>query len=356
MLGNKQFELSNHLGNVLTTVSDRKIPHTSDNITIDYYTSDITSAQDYYAGGMLMPGRNFSSNSYRFGFNGKLKDNEITGVDGASYDFGARIYDSRVGRWLSLDPSMKKYPHLSPYNAFENNPIYFKDPDGKDAEYAVDEKTKTITIKSTIYITGQGATKAKASEIQKDIMQAWGGSKGFEYKDSKGNVYTMKFDVKVVNEQSQIDNKKTFNFVRLHDKIDRSFVSEDGWTGQWKNNDNGDRLYAHEFGHLVGVDDQYYEAECNDNLTIALEQSYGTDPRNVNNYSGTDNNDIMGKAATYDPKNAKVNSKTIQAIGDFITGQKNNTGTINGGSQFQNNDNKENQIETETGCELKQSK
>ena len=51
MLGNKQFELSNHLGNVLTTVSDRKIPHTSDNITIDYYTSDITSAQDYYAFG-----------------------------------------------------------------------------------------------------------------------------------------------------------------------------------------------------------------------------------------------------------------------------------------------------------------
>lgn len=47
-------------------------------------------------------------------------------------DFGARIYDSRVGRWLSLDPLQKKYPSLSPYNFAANSPLYFVDVDGKD--------------------------------------------------------------------------------------------------------------------------------------------------------------------------------------------------------------------------------
>ncbi|MEI6765621.1 MAG: hypothetical protein WCM76_08265 [Bacteroidota bacterium] len=50
---------------------------------------------------MLMQKRSSSSNSYRFGFNGQEKDDEITGVTGSDYDFGARIYDARVGRWMS---------------------------------------------------------------------------------------------------------------------------------------------------------------------------------------------------------------------------------------------------------------
>jgi hypothetical protein len=55
--GNKFFELANHLGNVLVTVSDKKIGvDANSDGTIDYYTADVISAQDYYPGGMLMPG------------------------------------------------------------------------------------------------------------------------------------------------------------------------------------------------------------------------------------------------------------------------------------------------------------
>jgi hypothetical protein len=42
--GEKFFEWSNHLGNVLATVSDRKIAHSSDSSMIDYYTADVISA------------------------------------------------------------------------------------------------------------------------------------------------------------------------------------------------------------------------------------------------------------------------------------------------------------------------
>jgi len=59
------------------------------------------------------------------------KDDEINGATGTSYDFGARLLDPRVGRWLSLDPLAQKYADLSPYAFVGNTPIMAKDPDGK---------------------------------------------------------------------------------------------------------------------------------------------------------------------------------------------------------------------------------
>ena len=94
---------------------------------------------------------NFSSafdDGYRFGFNGKEKDTEFSNE---SYDFGARIYDGRVARWLSVDPLAGKYPEMSGYSAFAANPIMFIDPGGETLrvhfsyETEVDGKKKTVT-------------------------------------------------------------------------------------------------------------------------------------------------------------------------------------------------------------------
>ena len=113
------FELSNHLGNVLATVSDKKIGHDAGNGTIDYYTADVISAQDYYPFGMGMPGRTFNSSLYRYGFQKQEIDRELYG---GAVSFKYRIEDPRIGRFLSVDPLMKKYPHNSPY-AFAENKI-----------------------------------------------------------------------------------------------------------------------------------------------------------------------------------------------------------------------------------------
>jgi RHS repeat-associated protein len=77
-----------------------------------------------------MLSRSFNAPEYKYGFNGKEKDDEIN-VGGGSYDFGARIYDSRLGRWLSIDPLQAKYPDLSTYNFVANNPLRFQDPTGE---------------------------------------------------------------------------------------------------------------------------------------------------------------------------------------------------------------------------------
>ena len=71
---------------------------------------------------------------YRYGFNGMEKDDEVNGVTGSSYTTEFRQYDSRLARWLSLDPLMAKYPHQSPYVAFNNNPIFFADPTGLEGD------------------------------------------------------------------------------------------------------------------------------------------------------------------------------------------------------------------------------
>lgn len=59
---------------------------------------------------------------YRFGFNGQEKDNEVSGV-GNSVSFKYRIHDTRLGRFLSVDPLAPDYPWNSPYAFAENDVI-----------------------------------------------------------------------------------------------------------------------------------------------------------------------------------------------------------------------------------------
>ncbi len=129
-LGMKYYELSDHLGNVLATVLDRKTGYGSLNGEYTGFKADIASATDYYPFGMEMPGRTVSSEKSRFGFNGQEKDNEMKG-NGNSIDFTARMYDTRVGRFLSLDPLSKKFPSESNFSFAGNNPIYYVDREGK---------------------------------------------------------------------------------------------------------------------------------------------------------------------------------------------------------------------------------
>jgi RHS repeat-associated protein len=78
---------------------------------------------------MLVPNRHGSSSAYRYGFQGQEKDDELKG-EGNSYDFGARMFDPRIGRWFAVDLKSALQPNWSPYKAFFDNPNLFIDPDG----------------------------------------------------------------------------------------------------------------------------------------------------------------------------------------------------------------------------------
>jgi RHS repeat-associated protein len=134
MTGANTYEITNHLGNVMGVISDKKIGVVSatDTTIVGYYAAEIVNTHDYYAFGMEMMGRTYNAiSSYRYGFNGKEQDNDI---DGNSYDYGYRIYNPRLGRFLSTDPLYKDYAHLTPYQFASNSPIFSIDRDGREFE------------------------------------------------------------------------------------------------------------------------------------------------------------------------------------------------------------------------------
>lgn len=146
-----------------------------------------------------MPGRNFSSGNYRYGFNGMERDDEVSG-NGNSLNTPFRQYDPRLGRWMSLDPLMAAYPHQSAYAAYNNNPIYFADPTGLEGEppnntdpprsYLAPTGYYFVTtgISNVKYFNGTQA-KVDEDEFGNDIFVtiAQGAVKSFEF---EGETYT----------------------------------------------------------------------------------------------------------------------------------------------------------------------
>lgn len=86
---------------------------------------------NYSPFGMTLVGRSWavSGENYRFGFSGKESDDEVSG-DGNEYDYGFRIYNPRLGKFLSVDPLFKSYAELTPYQYASNRPIDGIDLDG----------------------------------------------------------------------------------------------------------------------------------------------------------------------------------------------------------------------------------
>ncbi|CAN5525407.1 hypothetical protein BH10BAC2_BH10BAC2_25200 [soil metagenome] len=120
-----------------------------------------------------MPGRTYTAGtSYRYGFNGKENDNEVKDT-GNQIDFGERVNDPRIGRWLSLDPLAKKYPGVNPYTYVRNSPIWKYDPDGR-TDYSSTVKsqknkdgsiTKTVTVE-IVYAIINLSSKTISNSLQ----------------------------------------------------------------------------------------------------------------------------------------------------------------------------------------------
>lgn len=78
---------------------------------------------------MLVPNRHESTDSYRYGFQGQEKDDELKG-EGNSVNFKYRMHDPRAGRFFAIDPLTKQYPWNSPYAFSENNVIQYIELEG----------------------------------------------------------------------------------------------------------------------------------------------------------------------------------------------------------------------------------
>lgn len=113
---------------------------------------------------------------YRFTFNGKEHDDEVSG-EGNDYDFGARIYDGRLGRFLSVDPLTNNYSELSPYCFAANNAIRLIDINGEaPGDPFASARDAAIDFAKTYNDNSIFANKEYSSVI-------------YSYKNDKGDVF-----------------------------------------------------------------------------------------------------------------------------------------------------------------------
>jgi RHS repeat-associated protein len=102
--------------------------------------------------------------AYRYGFNGKENDNEVKGGEGLQQDYGFRVYDPRIGKFLSVDPLTKEYPWNSTYAFAENDVISCIDLEGAEKlvrtfAYSISDGKTVSKVISNEYVKKEGVTK-----------------------------------------------------------------------------------------------------------------------------------------------------------------------------------------------------
>lgn len=95
-----------------------------------------------------MPGRNANLASYRNGYQGSEKDDEITGSVGTHLSTFFRENDTRLGRWWGIDPKTGLTPWESPYSSMGGNPIWHNDPLGDKFKVGTKDEQAKADVKS----------------------------------------------------------------------------------------------------------------------------------------------------------------------------------------------------------------
>ena len=206
-----------------------------------------------------MPGRQYSAaTGYRYGFNGKENDNEVKG-DGNQLNFEARVYDSRIARWLSVDPLQKKYPNESPYIFSGNSPLLFKDADGK-------EKIITITI------LHENGSRTTLKLIDKNYFHYHTVN---NFVTTNGHTWTHK-DNLYINYTIDATNKDNFKITKdWHlENIDENYTWDDKISDWWNNLSSSPRKYGLTMSGGGDVVSPAAQLEWDSNLPKAEQSDY----------------------------------------------------------------------------------
>jgi RHS repeat-associated protein len=211
--GDKLYEGSNHLGNVLITFSDKKVGRIGNGVGIaaSYYEAIVNSTNDYYPFGWTMPGRSIQSGGqgYKFGFNGQIQDEEWNGGQSVNYTF--RVQDARLGRFLSVDPLAPSYPELTPYQFAGNTPIWATDLEGAEAEPQQTQGPNTLGNDNVETAATPGADGMFVETLPEAIVDSKRGNGFFRKIMRKANVPEYTINQRLNNELYMSEINEAFN-------------------------------------------------------------------------------------------------------------------------------------------------
>ena len=219
---------------------------------------------DYYAfGGLMSTSSRQSVQPYKY--NGKELDSK-GGLDW--YDYGARMYDAALGRFMKTDRFSEKYVSLSPYQYGANNPVNNIDVNGDSIWYTRNGDIVTMHVTAKIFNnSSDNINMARAAkDIVSDIKSTYEGK--FEWSDNKTYNLKVDMDLKVATSMKDVENSDhLFVLADSDSKGARgatsmlggkvmTLASSDFANNNWLSNNlsyNKTFTATHEFGHAIGL-------------------------------------------------------------------------------------------------------
>ncbi len=215
--GNRQYEYSNHLGNVLAVSTDK--------MTAVGEHGDLISASNYYPFGLRIGDRSLNSADYRYGFQGQEEDQE-TGFVNYKY----RLHNPAIGRFFAIDPLTADYPWNSPYAFSENRVLDAVELEGLEAVMV----HRTFSDPSTWneYFAKNMLKATKWNDIQENMIFAkWSGENSAEARLIGSNKIIQEF---ILSDENPLKDLKHVTLIgHSHggnvNKVIKNELEAEGW-------------------------------------------------------------------------------------------------------------------------------
>ena len=299
---------------------------------------------------MVMPARSFTaSGNYRYGFNGKEKDNSIGSL--TDYDYGFRIYSPAIGKFLSVDPLMKSYPWYTPYQFAGNMPIWAIDIDGLEEKKAtllnvvrlfdtkgnlIKEPTKvefgasgsTILVTPSVITVRPGDKDGEIVEYRTDYHQVDGtkftiieytAHKSFKPEpDTKNNTIQINDQPPITGTEDVVSWRYGTRTAATPNTVTNIFARDLNVSFQKENGSNPGTGFINREGALLSISSYAEELKANKitSINVTISSQYYSWDTKANNPSYTNASDLVAARAEVIKGLFAANGITVNRVFD----------------------------------------